>query len=225
MSTKESTAPSLSDFAAAVDKLDASGSNWVMWQNRFMIAVRQKRVWSHFDGTSAKPVHMIPGVPSSATDKAIEDWTDKEDLARHLLTQKLPDSIFSKHMRKTTVAEIWSAIVTEFTNKSMLMKANLHSEFMAMRCSKGANLREEFDRVRMKYEQLRNVGVPVSDDDYRTLVINFVPPELSSFLAQISANQKMLVQQILSRLPIPTSATSGDATTPTSLKLGLMRRV
>ena len=221
MSTKDSSTPSLSDFAAAVDKLEPTGSNWVMWQNRFMIAVRQKRVWSHFDGTSSKPVPMIPGVPSSSTDKAIEDWQDKEDLARHLLVQKLPDSLFSKHMRKTTVAEIWSAIVTEFTHKSMLMKANLHSEFMAMRCTKGANLREEFNRVRMKYEQLRNADIPVSDDDYRTLVINFVPGELSSFLAQISANQKMLVQQILSRLPVPTPPTSGDTTTPDFSEIGL----
>ena len=66
MSTKDSSTPSLSDFAAAVDKLEPTGSNWVMWQNRFMIAVRQKQVWSHFDDTSSKPVPMIPGVPKGS---------------------------------------------------------------------------------------------------------------------------------------------------------------
>ena len=36
--------------------------------------------------------------------------------------------------------------------KSMLMCSSLHSEFMALRYEKGADLRMEFDRVRKKYE-------------------------------------------------------------------------
>ena len=50
-----STLTSLSDFANAIEKLDASGSNWVMWERRFTIAVRQKEVFSHFDRTCVKP--------------------------------------------------------------------------------------------------------------------------------------------------------------------------
>ena len=59
-------------------------------------------------------------------------WWEKEDTALYLLLQKLPNSIFSKYWRKATVAEMWSAIRTEFTQKSMVMCSNLRSEFMAM---------------------------------------------------------------------------------------------
>ncbi len=41
---------SLSDFALAVDCLEANGSNWVIFQHQFTIAVQQKRVWGQFDG-------------------------------------------------------------------------------------------------------------------------------------------------------------------------------
>ena len=184
---------SLSDFTSAVECLEANGSNWVIFQHQFTIAVQQKKVWSQFDGTSPKPSES-PATSTAATEhaKKVSDWNERETLAKYLLTQKLPDSIFTKYLRKNTVAEIWSALVTEFTKKSMIMKSNLHSEFMALRYQKGADLRLEFDRVRGKYEALMNAGVTVSPDDYRTLIINFVPSGISSFIAQVSANMKML---------------------------------
>ncbi len=204
---------SLSDFASAVDRLEANGSNWVIFQHRFTIAVQQKRVWGQFDGTSPRPSEASSPTSSVTASeeqkKKLSDWNERETLAKYLLTQKLPDSIFTKYLRKDTVAEIWSALVTEFTQKSMIMKSNLHSEFMALRYQKGADLRLEFDRVRAKYEALMNAGVPVSSDDYRTLIINFVPSGISSFIAQVSANLKMLA--MLSGKDVKTTGSlSGD---------------
>ena len=45
---------SLMDFSAALDKLDQSGSNWVMFQHCFLITICQKKVLGHFDGSSVK---------------------------------------------------------------------------------------------------------------------------------------------------------------------------
>ena len=43
MSTTQSLTPgSLTDFVNAVEKLGANGSNWVMFECCFMIAVKQK---------------------------------------------------------------------------------------------------------------------------------------------------------------------------------------
>jgi hypothetical protein len=104
--------------------------------------------------------------PATSYKKELLAWQEKEDLAMYLLMQKLPDSIFAKYMRKEMVAEIWVAIIEEFTHKSMLMQTNLHSKFMSMRYEKGEDLRTQFDKVRMKYEALLNVGIPVSTNDY-----------------------------------------------------------
>ena len=183
---------SLSDFISTVEKLDTSGSNWVIFQSRFMIAISQKDVEDHFDGSSPKPV-----LSDNATDeakeefaKALKTWKKKEALALYLLTQKLPDSTFAKYMRKTSVAQMWSTLVAEYSKKSILMKANLHAEFMAMRYEKGADLRIEFDRVHMKYEMLLNVGIEITENDYQSLVLNFVPGEISGHLANVSAGFK-----------------------------------
>jgi hypothetical protein len=87
---------------------------------------------------------------------------------------------------------MWSAIVLEFTQKSMLVRSNMHSKFMAMHYTIGANLHAELDHVCIEYETLLNADVAVTDNDYRTLVINFLPSHLASFVAQISANTKAI---------------------------------
>lgn len=165
------------DFANAVEGLDLAGSNWVVFQNRFLIAIRQKKILGQFDGTNPKPSVLGEGATKTEKKtfvKELASWQDKEDLVHYLLTQKLPDLIFTKYLQKETVADIWKAIVKEFTYKSMLMQSNLHLEFMAM-----------------WYEALMNARVLVSHEDYCSLVINFVLVEISSFLAQLSAGMKV----------------------------------
>lgn len=61
-----------------------------------------------------------------------------------------------------------------------------------MRYASGTNLHAELDCVRVEYETLLNADVEVSDNDYRTLIINFLPSHFASFVAQISANTKAI---------------------------------
>jgi hypothetical protein len=46
--------------------------------------------------------------------------------------------------------------------------------------------------VCVKYKTLLNADVKISDNDYHTLIINFLPSHLASFVAQISANMKAI---------------------------------
>ena len=79
---------SLSEFSTAVEKLDEDGANWVMFKRRFMIAVGQKDVEGHFDGSEKKPV-LSEGASSEvkrAFEADLKQWTKKEKLALYLLT-------------------------------------------------------------------------------------------------------------------------------------------
>lgn len=109
----------------------------------------------------------------------------------YLLTQKLPDITFTKHRCKGTAAAIWAAITQEFTQKSILLRSNLRTQFLNLRYTSGANLHTEFDRIRVKYEELANMDIAVSEAEYASLVINFLPGELASFISQISATAKL----------------------------------
>jgi hypothetical protein len=43
------TATYMTDFIAAVEKLDAADKNWVIFQCHFIIAFKQKKVIGHFN--------------------------------------------------------------------------------------------------------------------------------------------------------------------------------
>lgn len=130
------TSSSLADFSSAFEKLDATGRNWTTFRQRFQIAVRQKEAWGHLDGTSTRPVPADEANVEPAEQVAI--------------------AAFTKHARKETATTIWAAIVQEFAQKSMLLRANLRTQFLTMRAMSGANLHTELDRLRVKYEELRS---------------------------------------------------------------------
>jgi hypothetical protein len=201
------TPVSISEFGSAVDNLNSAGKNWVTFQCRFIMAVKQKHIFRHFDGTDTKPTLLSPATETET--KALTAWQEKEDTAMYLLSQKLADSTLTKYTQKDTVVEMWSAIILEFMQKSMLVCSNMHLKFMAMHYTSGANLHAELDRVHVEYETLLNADVAVTDNDYHTLVINFLPSHLASFVAQISANTKAITM-------VQHAASSASAMTPTA---------
>jgi len=110
------TSVSISEFSSAIDKLDAAGKNWVTFQHHFIIAVKQKQVYGHFNGTEVKPTLSSPTMEDET--KALTAWQKKKNTAMYLLSQKLADSTLTKYMWKSTVAEMWSAIILEFHRRA-----------------------------------------------------------------------------------------------------------
>ncbi|KAI0323246.1 hypothetical protein GY45DRAFT_1264968, partial [Cubamyces sp. BRFM 1775] len=123
--SSSNSSQSLADFIAGVEKLDSKGTNWLLFEQQFTIAVKQKEAWSHFDGTSKRPTQAVEGKPTDAETVAIAAWEKKENFALYLLMLKIAPATYSKHKRKGNVAAIWTAIVQEFTTKSMLARSNL----------------------------------------------------------------------------------------------------
>lgn len=76
----------------------------------------------------------------------------------------------------------------------------------------GTNLHTEFDCVCTAYDKLLNVRITISNGEYLSMLISFLPSELSSFISQLSAMAKLL--QCLN--PVQTTATPamGSRTVP-----------
>ncbi|RDB30296.1 hypothetical protein Hypma_007134 [Hypsizygus marmoreus] len=54
------TSTKLGDDFLRVPKLDVSGSNWVIYKDRFLWSVDARGLLEHLDGTLSKPVDPIP---------------------------------------------------------------------------------------------------------------------------------------------------------------------
>ncbi|EIW56043.1 uncharacterized protein TRAVEDRAFT_128848, partial [Trametes versicolor FP-101664 SS1] len=119
-----SSSPSLGDFINGVEKLDSKGKNWIVFEQQFTVAARQKEVWDHFTGKSTRPT-PDEAKPPVVDEAAVAAWEKKENLALYLLMLKIAPVTYAKHKRKGTVAKIWAAIVAEFSSKSLLARSNL----------------------------------------------------------------------------------------------------
>src|SRR5271168_3900821 len=174
------TTSSLSDtLPSSVPKLDAEGDNWAIFLVRFMDAVEAKGFWGHFDGTSTLPV--TTSASSTAEIAAKTQWEKDERSAKTLLTQKLPDSTVMEIHTKKSVKERWEAVVKEYTVKGAYAQMEMRAKFLTSRCPERGNAKEFLRGLRLKKEELAQVGVKISDEDYSSTIISSLPDALSNF--------------------------------------------
>jgi len=87
-----------------IPPLGIDGHNWAIFQVRFGGAMRACGLWSRFEGKKKRPDAVDPSAPTSTETAAIEAWDKEDEIARHLLIQRLPDSTVFGFNSCTTVA-------------------------------------------------------------------------------------------------------------------------
>ena len=119
---------------------------------------------------------------SSAADIAAKNqWEKDERSAKTLLTQRLPDSTVMEVHSKKTVKERWEAVVKEYTVKGAYAQTEMRAKFLTSRCPEKGSARDFLRGLRLKKEELAQVGVTISDDDYLSTIISSLPDALSNF--------------------------------------------
>ncbi|THH06846.1 hypothetical protein EW145_g3795 [Phellinidium pouzarii] len=123
------------------------------------------------DPNNATQVAQAAAAAAAANDPALiqsqQEWDNHEAMAQYLLSQCIPDTVLVQVQRFQLVTHRWAAIEWEFTNKSIYTQTSLCTDFLAMKCLKGADVHE-----------------------FLSTIINSVPAELSKFAsAQIMASE------------------------------------
>ena len=169
-----------------------------------MDAVEAKGFWGHFDGSSPEPT--LSAKPTEEETKAKNQWAMDECSVKTLLTQQLPDLTVMEIHSKKTVQERWEVVVKEYTKKGVYMQTELWAKFLTSRCPEKGNAKDFLRGLWLKKEELAQVGVTISDEDYLSTIISSLPDALSNFAsAQIAwtmqqTSQLMDVNTLMSML-------------------------
>jgi hypothetical protein len=135
-----------------VPKLDIKGTNWVIFSLCFQVAVEAKELWKQFDGTNPKPT----GLPTSSGGTmtisppdpvTLAQWQKTENLAKHLLTQRIPDSTALHVCNLPDVVAMWMEIVCEYTKKGPT----------------GGDIHMFLDELHTKCDELSAVGILIEE--------------------------------------------------------------
>ena len=130
----------LGDDLMKVPKLDASGTNWVIYKDRFLWAVDARGLLDHVDGSGWEPrrppvmMTRVTGANGIEKDEETPDnddeirllqwqeqvkmWKRGEAVIKQQIAATIPDSLFIKIRGKGSASEIWEALTSNFQNKS-----------------------------------------------------------------------------------------------------------
>ena len=180
-----------------VPKLEIKGTNWAIFSLRLQIAIEAKELWKHFDGTTPRPVGPPIAGPNGTTVSSPPDpddlakWQKNENLAKHLLFQRIPDSTVLRVRNLTDVVAMWTEIVREYTKKGAYAQTDLRTKFLESRCPSNGDIRQFLDDLRAKRDELSAVGVQIEEKDYRSTII---PPRSSCEFRIQAASHRPAVQ-------------------------------
>jgi len=216
-----SPSPLIDTLPGNILKLDIKGANWAIFSLRFQTTAKAKELWSHFDGTSTRPVSTT----STAADRTVTTtpldadelakWQKSENMVKHLLTQRIPDSTALCVRSLDVVEAMWNEIVHEYTEKGAYAQTDLRTKFLGSQCPVDGNVRQFLDDLCMKRDELAAVGVQIEEKDYRSTIIQSLPKYLASFAsgqlatARLYSPTQMIDPNILISLIIEESERCG----------------
>ncbi|KIO08044.1 hypothetical protein M404DRAFT_78898, partial [Pisolithus tinctorius Marx 270] len=108
-------------------------------------------------------------------------WQKSENMAKHLLTQQIPDSTALQVHNLSNVTAMWNEIVHEYTEKGAYAQTDLRTKFLSSQCPTDGDIRQFLDDLRTKRDELAAVGVQIEEKDYRSTIIQSLPKYLASF--------------------------------------------
>jgi len=177
-----------------------------MFSTRLRIALKDKDVFGHLDGSSKMP-------DATTLPEEYAAWLKKENQAINLLTQKLHDTTLTKLLALDSAAKWWTTITNEFTVKSSHVVAAMRTAFERMKCPDNGNVRTHLDKLRAKHEDLIRVGVTIPLDQWSTRIIGSLPEHYQKHLATIEAAARAAA---LATAALSQTATTAAATPTTS---------
>ena len=217
-----STSMKLGDDLMKVPKLEVTGSNWVIYKDRFSWAIDARGLLEHIDGSAWEPIKpsivmkktaegLEEGAETGTGDsgaveelteadkKRLEEWTEKlrvwklgEAVVKQQIAATIPDSLFMKIRGKGTAHEIWEALTKDFQNKSRMVSVDLRRRLQQQRCADKGDVRTHFSTLRTMREDLASMGHSPSEDDFYAIVIGSLPPIYDPFISALNATSGVL---------------------------------
>ncbi|KAG2074325.1 hypothetical protein BDR04DRAFT_1008605, partial [Suillus decipiens] len=111
-------------------------------------------------------------------------WKKNENLAKHLLTQQIPDSTALHIHNLNDVASMWAEIVCEYMEKGAYVQTDFQTKFLELKCTAGNNVHQFLDELHAKCDKISAVGINIEEKDYRSTIIQSLLNHLVSFASR-----------------------------------------
>src|SRR5271156_4138000 len=128
----------LGDEFLRIPKLDVTGSNWVIYKDRFLWSLDAHGILNHVDGSGKQPVDPIPKPERKSGElsdeqkllddewtKEMKEWKQRAAIAKQKIASSITDSLFMKIRAKETPHIIWMELENNFRKRSRMVSVDL----------------------------------------------------------------------------------------------------
>ena len=137
----------LGDEFLCIPKLEVSGTNWVIFKDRFTWALDARGILDHIDGSGKEPGRSMVPEPADVMKplteeeakkaeeeqakldvkwkKEVKEWKQGEAISKQQIASSIPNSLFMKVRAKGTAYEIWAELEKHFEKRSRMVLIDL----------------------------------------------------------------------------------------------------
>jgi len=200
-----STTTKLGDEFLRIPKLEVSGTNWVIYKDRFAWSLDARGILSHINGTGIEPKDPISTSVRTKEEfsdeekqldlewkKELKEWKQGEALAKQQIASSIPDSLFMKIRAKGTAQAIWTELENHYQNRSRMVSVDLRRRLQDLKCPEKGDVVAHFATLRTMREDLSAMGHPPSEDDFYAIILGSLPPSFEPYISAVNATSSVL---------------------------------
>ena len=204
-----SSTSKLGDEFLRIPKLDVSGSNWVLYKERFFWALDARAILDHVDGTGKEPIDPVPNQSRETGrlsdkekelekewKKELKEWKQGEAVAKQQIASSIPDSLFMKIRTKLTAYDIWKELEGHFQNRSRMVSVDLRRRIQDLRCAEKGDMVAHFATLRTMREDLSVMGQPLNENDFYAIILGSLPASYDPYISAVNATSSVLGKTI-----------------------------
>ena len=199
------TTTKMGDEFLCIPKLEVSGINWVIYKDRFALALDARGMMDHVDGTRVEPKDPISEEirakvkETLLTDeqkkldiewkKDLKEWKQGEAITKQQIASSIPDSLFMKVRGKGSAYEMWKELGSHFEKRSRMVSIDLHRRLQETRCAEKGDIIEHLTNLRTMRENLASMGESLSDTDFYAIIMGSLPSSYDHYLSALNVLQ------------------------------------
>ena len=196
----------MGDEFLRIPKLDVSGSNWVIYKERFTWALDARGIADHIDENGKEPVDPFTETIRKAEGglsaeqikvenqwkKDVKEWRNGEAVAKQQIASSIPDSIFLKIRASGSAYGIWKALEDHFQKRSKMVAIDLRRRIQNQRCGDKDDIVAHFATLRTMREDLAAMGQKLEDTDFYAIVMGSLPTSYDPYISAVNATSSVL---------------------------------
>ena len=172
-----------------VPKLQADGSNWVVYRDRMVWAMNSRTLSEHLTNISMPAVYAAAGAINGVD--APTRWALGKATVKQAIAASVPDSIFNRVKTKTRAKDVWDALKDLFEGRSQMVVVDLHRKLQALKCGEDEDVCAHFDKIADIREQLAAMGTTIPDNEYGSILLGSVPTTYEAITSAMSTTAKL----------------------------------